>query len=331
MIWLFFKEHAQWFLFYVLSLISLNGLLVLDSGLYHVSILYLNSVYSVLFFLFVGWRFLKDWSHLKRMKNQNFEDLDRMQSPYMSLLVERFQQEYAQQTNELNQMKIQVLEERDDLLAWVHEVKTPLTAMKIMIEHVEDGKLQTRLEHEWLRLYMLVDQQLHQTRLQTMEQDNRLERVELHKVISNEIRSLKAWCMEKGIGFEVEELELEIVTDAKWLTFILRQILSNAVKYSHENSEVHIFMSQQQGNWTLHIQDSGIGIAPEDLPRIFRKSYTGSVGRESTAATGMGLYLAQNAATKLGIKLSVNSKVNEGSTVTLVFPEQNEYTKLYGM
>ncbi|ATP42212.1 ATP-binding protein [Solibacillus sp. R5-41] len=331
MIGLFLKEHAQWFLFYFLSLICLNGLLVLDSGLYNVSIIYLNSVYSVLFFLFIGWRYLKDWTQFHRMKNQGFEDLDRMQSPYMSLMAERFQQEFVQQTNELNNKKIQLLEERDDLLAWVHEVKTPLTALKIMIEHVEDSKLQTRLEHEWFRLYMLVDQQLHQTRLQTMEQDNRLEKVELHKVISSEIRSLKAWCIEKGIGFEIEDLELVIVTDLKWLAFIFRQILSNAVKYSHANSEVRIFMSQQQGNWALHIQDSGIGIAPEDLPRIFRKSYTGSVGRESTVATGMGLYLAQNAATKLGIKLTVNSKVNEGSTVTLIFPEQNEYTKLYGM
>ena len=121
------------------------------------------------------------------------------------------------------------------------------------------------------------------------------------------------------------------MTHAKWLAFILPHFMSNAVKYSHANSEVHIFTSEQQGHFALNIQDCGVGIATEDLPRIFRKSYTGSVGRESTAATGMGLYLAQNAATKLGIKLSVKSVVNAGTTVTLLFHEQNEYTNSYGM
>ena len=144
---------------------------------------------------------------------------------------------------ELNLAKVQLQEYSDELLAWVHEVKAPLTAINLMFEHIEDLQLRRKLENEWLRLHLLVDQQLHQTRLSSIEKDNYLNEIELKPIVYKEIRAMQAWCLERGIGFEIAELTETVLTDGKWLAFIIRQILSNAIKYSPANSEITILQN----------------------------------------------------------------------------------------
>ncbi|MFJ8237399.1 ATP-binding protein [Ureibacillus sp. NPDC094379] len=210
-------------------------------------------------------------------------------------------------------------------------MKTPLTAMKLMIEQIDDFKLNSKLEKEWLRIHLLLDQQLHNTRLGTIEQDNRMERFPLRMVVYKEIREYQPWCLEKGIGFDIEELTEEVITDKKWLAFIVRQLLSNAIKYSYENRDIKIYIEHDEhGHLLLQFKDYGVGIKEEDLPRIFNKSYTGTVGRGSKHSTGMGLYLAKGAADKLGIQILVQSNVNQGTRFTLSFPLQNEYQNIIG-
>ena len=102
-------------------------------------------------------------------------------------------------------MHVQRQEERDQSLAFVHEMKAPLTAMKLMIESVAERKTRLQLEREWLRIYLLLDQQLHQTRLDALEQDNRLEKVQFKTIIVEEIRDFQSWCMQKGIGFDLRK------------------------------------------------------------------------------------------------------------------------------
>ena len=332
MILQFLKEYRTWISFFVATIIWMNVVFHLDAGFTNVSVLYFNLVYSILFILFLGWHYLKYSRQARLLQKYDFDQPEQLAlTSLQQIIFTRFTEQFQQQEAVVNDLNVQLQEQSDDLLAWVHEVKSPLTSLKLLIEQTDDIKLKMRLEQEWLRLYLLVDQQLHQTRLQTIEQDNRMQKVPLQSVIFQEIRDLQSWCIEKGIGFDIEELEQTVVTDKKWLGFILRQILTNAVKYSHPNEEIHIFTSQQNSHLRLHIEDSGIGISPEDLPRVFRKSYTGTVGRESTAATGMGLYLAQNAAVKLGITITIQSQLAKGTCVTLTFPEANHYTKAYGM
>ena len=328
----FLKEYAMWIMFFVVTFIWMNVVFRLDAGFTNVSVLYFNLVYSILFIVFLCWRYLKYNKQALVLQKYDIKQSEQLPlTPLQQIVFTRFTEQFQQQEVLVNDLNVQLQEQSDDLLAWVHEVKSPLTSLKLLIEQTDDIKLKTRLEQEWLRLYLLVDQQLHQTRLQTIEQDNRMQQVPLRTVIVQEIRDLQSWCIEKGIGFEIEELEQTVITDQKWLGFILRQILTNAVKYSHPNEEIRIFTSQQNSHLLLHIEDGGIGISSEDLPRVFRKSYTGTVGRESTAATGMGLYLAQIAAAKLGITITLQSQLAKGTCVTLTFPEANHYTKSYGM
>src|SRR5699024_1845774 len=109
--------------------------------------------------------------------------------------------------------------------------KTPLTAMQLMIERVEDKKVKEQLKYEWLRTHLLLDQQLHQKRILFIENDLYIEQTILEPLIFQEIKALQAWCMRKGIGFDVSLQEETVLTDTKWLAFIIRQLLTNAIKY----------------------------------------------------------------------------------------------------
>ncbi|WP_107839057.1 sensor histidine kinase [Metasolibacillus meyeri] len=334
MILLFIRQHMMWISFFIGLLLVWNIICMLDTGFAAVSIGYLNSVAILLFLLFLTARYFWERASLKNILYQkSLQDVESYRwDLYTRKIIELYEEQRQQQVKIVQKIKFEKSEEQDELLAWVHEIKAPLTAMKLMIEQLEDNKARNRLEQEWIRLHLLVDQQLHQTRLQTIAEDNRLEQVQLRTVIFKEIRQFQTWCMEKGIGFQIDEIEEVVLTDAKWLGFIVRQVLSNAIKYSPHNSEIIVNVTRDvQEHILLKITDVGPGIRPEDLPRIFKKSYTGTIGRETNVATGMGLYLAKRAATSLGILLYVDSIYRKGTTVVFKFPVQNEYVRTFGM
>ena len=334
---LFFKEHLSWIIFYSCMLLFLNVLLKLDTGLADVSIAYMNIVLCVSFSVFLLWRYRVEVLQSRNFLGNIGIHLDEprskslMLSPYQRAYMTTLENIFREKDATLNDIKVQLQEDTDDLLAWVHEVKAPLTSLNLMMTQVEDVKIRRKLEYEWLRLHLLVDQQLHQTRFASIGKDNYMTEIVLHKVVYKEIRSMQTWCLEKNIGFDVADLHEHVMTDGKWLAFIIRQILSNAIKYSPMGTEILIFTEvDDTGAILLHIKDEGIGIRREDLPRIFQKSYTGTAGRESAQSTGMGLYLADRVAQKLGIRISVQSIVAKGSSFTLRFPLQNEYVNIAG-
>ncbi|KOS61266.1 sensor histidine kinase [Lysinibacillus agricola] len=337
MLILFLRERLAWIGFFAFIIVMINVLFSLDAGLEGISIWYMNISVLISFMVFLIWRYVVEVRQLRDFLGNVESQLDDVHSknlaisPFQTAYLTKIEDVIYDKNTELNQVKVQLQEYSDELLAWVHEVKAPLTSINLMLDHVEDLALRRKLETEWLRLHLLVDQQLHQTRFVSIEKDNYMMDIELRTVVYKEIRAMQAWCIEKGIGFDVDELTENVTTDSKWLAFIVRQILSNAIKYSPANSEVLIFTEVDvTGATLLHIKDAGIGIRREDLPRIFQKSYTGTAGRESAQSTGMGLYLAHNVAQKIGIRITVQSSVGEGSIFTLRFPLQNEYVKLTG-
>jgi len=330
MIGLFLRERRAWILFFLFFQIWLNILFFIDNGLSNISILYVNIMDFLFFILFIIWRYVKETKQLKGIYEQPINE--ELLSPFQRKYMEHFQKQYKELDDRLHHIKIEMLEQQDAMLAWVHEMKSPMTAMKLIVEQVEPYTLREKIEKEWVRMFLLLDQKIHETRLSTIEKDNRLEKVCLETIVHQQVKDFRSWCIEKGIGVETKNLQETVATDAKWLGFIIRQIFSNAVKYSHENGEIHIYTTtDEEGHLLLHIQDFGVGIRAEDLPRIFQRSYTGSIGRETTAATGMGLYLAKEAAEKLGLTLKVDSEVGVGTTFTIQFPLENEYIQSYGM
>ncbi|MFJ8064448.1 sensor histidine kinase [Psychrobacillus sp. NPDC096426] len=326
----YIKERRAWILFFVGLQIWLNIILTLDIAFQDVSILYINLVDIIAFLLFIWWRYRKETAYYKALKESAMlASLPEGESCFEKKMTSIMEELILVNTEELNQLKVQHLEENDRILSWIHEVKTPLTGMRLIIDAVQERPLQEKLEVEWLRIHLLLDQQLHHTRLPSLEKDYLVENVPLQKITYTEIKELQAWCMQKGIGFEIDLLQEEVLTDQKWLAFILRQVLSNAVKYSDADKEIHIFSRKDEaGHTVLTVKDFGSGITKADLPRIFEKSFTGTMGRNTVASTGMGLYLAKNAADKLGIRIDVDSKIGEGSAFSLRFPLKNEMSRI---
>lgn len=323
MIRLFIRQYISAILFIILLQLLMNLILFLDTGFQKVSLLYLNIIWFTLVAGYFSLRYMKDRKLMKPYA--------KFSGTYYDVIHEDYKEQLADKNAKIQEQKLIVLERQDELLAWVHEMKSPLTAMQLLMEKVEKSEVKERIENEWLRLYLLLDQQLHATRLMTIELDNRIEKVKVKDVLIQEIKALRSWCFEKQIAIDLEVDDLSVQSDAKWLAFIVRQILSNAVKYSDVGGEIRISAHIVNEQAVLIIQDDGIGIKREDLPRVFRKSYTGTIGRETSAATGMGLYLAKQAAQSLHILLDIESTEGVGTSVKITFPKVNEYQKTLGM
>lgn len=324
-------ERRSWILLFIVMQILTLSLAYLDSDIPIGSLWYIVFLSSILFVIFLVLRYHRETRFYKSLTewdpHLDVTTIAEARSPFEVIITENLLHQTEKLKQETAQHRISLEEEQDDLLSWVHEVKTPLTAMNLMIERLNDETLKNQLTYEWLRIHHLLDQQLHQKRMLFMENDLYVEQVDLKGIISQEIRTLRSWCMQKGIGFDVELEVKEVLTDAKWLGFIIRQLLTNAVKYS-ENLDICLRSYILEERTILEVQDWGRGIDPKDLPRIFDKGFTSTLNHQDHSSTGMGLYLAKKAAESLMILIHVHTVLGEGTTVRLTLPQRNDFLKI---
>lgn len=330
----YIRERLSWILFFVFLQLLFLFIAAVDSQIPFLPILYIVFLSMLFFLVFLFVRYNRETKFYKSLQTwDDTYDLAAISEPehpfeaiamdILSLQTERFKKESS-----MRLMEIQG--EKDDLLSWIHEVKTPLTTMQLMIERMEDETLKAQLQYEWLRIHLLLDQQLHQKRIPFIRNDLLIEEFALEPIIFQEIRALKSWCMQKGIGFDVSLEVTEVLSDAKWLGFIIRQLLTNAVKYSNA-SDIIVESDLTDDHVRLTIQDTGRGIDPKDMPRIFDKGFTSTTSHQDSAATGMGLYLTQKVADALLIRIQVESRLGIGTTFTLIFPRRNDFVSMTGM
>lgn len=201
----------------------------------------------------------------------------------------------------------------DYYTVWAHQIKTPIASMRLTLQN-EDSASSRRLQSELSRIEQYVSMVLTFLRLDSDSTDYLIKEYSLDVIVRGAVRKLAGSFIDKKLRLEYEPPEKTVLTDEKWLTFVIEQVLSNAVKYTREGS-VRIFA---EGN-TLCISDTGIGIAPEDLPRIFENGFTGFNGREDKRASGIGLYLCKRICGNLGHTISAESKPGEGTTIKIGF------------
>lgn len=222
-------------------------------------------------------------------------------------------------------------DQKDYIDSWVHEIKVPLAASELLLRSIEfdiDDKKYTLLENELSKINEYVEQVLYYARLDSFSRDYLIQEYDLKSIIQPVIRSQANYFIQKNLRYEIVGEDQKVLTDAKWVAFIFKQILSNAIKYTPDHKEIIILIEKKQHGVVLAIQDTGIGIPQEDLARIFDKGFTGTNGRlNKTHSTGLGLYLAKTLAEKLGIQLTVASVEGEGTTMTLFFPTLNFYNE----
>lgn len=211
-------------------------------------------------------------------------------------------------------------EYRDYVEMWVHEIKTPLAAAKLITSN-NDSEVSRSIDEELEKVEDFVEQALFYARSTTLEKDYIIKELQLQSIVNKVIRKHSKTFIYRKIKLISEGLEETIYSDAKWLEFILNQILSNALKYTPEQSGcIHIYTKKQNENLELYIEDNGIGIALSDLPRVFDKGFTGHNGRRNEKATGMGLYLCKLLCDKLYLDLRISSIEGKGTTLCIVFP-----------
>jgi len=330
----FLIERLSWITFFLVTQLLILFVSYIDSSIPFKSLLYIVFLSLLLFIFFLVIRYPKETKFYKSLEERE-DNLDLSSITYPDSPLERIvENSLSNQTMRLKRVTYQnqteLEQEKDELLSWIHEVKTPLTAMHLMIDRMHDEKMKTNLTYEWLRIHLLLDQQLHQKRIPSIENDLYIERLQLEDIIFPEIKTLKSWCIHKGIGFEIELEEFYVYSDAKWLSYIIRQLLTNSIKYS-TSSDINIKSYQKNDQIVLEIEDYGRGIHSKDLPRIFDKGFTSTTSHQDAASTGMGLYLAKKAAQSLFIIIRVQSEIDKGTNFTLTFPKRNEFVNIKGM
>ena len=206
---------------------------------------------------------------------------------------------------------------------WVHEVKLPIASIRLIL-HEYKGTSARILKEQMGRIESYVEQVLYYLRSEVPEKDYRIAPHSLKKLTNQCISENRDSLILNKIKIVQETQDISVYTDEKWMRFILGQIISNAVKYKKEDSIIRIWSHQDEKHSFLHILDNGMGIAKEDLPRVFEKSFTGKNGRIQQASTGMGLYLCNTLCKRLGHRLAVQSKEGEYTEITIQFYE-NEY------
>jgi signal transduction histidine kinase len=203
---------------------------------------------------------------------------------------------------------------------WVHQMKTPLSVISLLTQNEDDSRFES-IREETERLQKGLAMVLYAARLDTFDRDFHVEPVNLFAIIVEVLRENKRLFIRNAVYPEVHvDQELLVLSDEKWLAFILDQLITNAVKYSAgTQTKISLSTSISKDSVELTVRDSGIGIPPEDLPRVFEPSFTGENGRISRQSTGMGLYLVHEACQELGHSLYIESTPGKGTIVHLTF------------
>lgn len=246
---------------------------------------------------------LPDYMMESLRKYQKQDDQDYIE--LMRLIMERADEERMEHQKKMT-------DSIDYYTTWVHQIKTPIASMRLRLQ-AEDSQLARALTEDLFRIEQYVDMVLTYLRLGSDSTDYVFKECELDGVIKGCLRKFAGQFIGKSLSLTYEGTEQRIVTDEKWLAFVLEQILSNALKYTAKGG-ITIEVSENQ---ILSIRDTGFGITPEDLPRIFEKGYTGFRGREDKRASGIGLFLCKKICDNLGVKIWADSKLGEGTALFL--------------
>lgn len=204
---------------------------------------------------------------------------------------------------------------------WVHQIKTPISGMNVLLQSMEPTEEVGELQNQLFSVEQYVDMALQYQKIKSTTNDFSFAEIPLNKVIRENIRKYARLFIAKKLAVRYEETALRVLTDEKWISFVLGQIITNAVKYSDKGS-ITISAYEDECNTYLSVKDEGIGISPEDLPRVFERGYTGYNGRADKKSTGIGLFLCKSVTQMLGHKIQISSEPGKGTEVTIIFSKQ---------
>lgn len=290
-------------------------------------------IYSTYVFGFIGiviclWdyqKYVKKYHALLNVYENRGISLEQL--PMSKNLIEETYQEilkalYDNQQAAKMQLGEQKTEMSDYYTLWAHQIKTPIAAMKLLLEQKEEQN-GYMLETELFKIEQYVEMVLQYLRLESISSDLVLKPYSLQDIVRQAVKKYAMSFIGKKLTLQLEPFEETVLTDEKWISFVIEQILSNSLKYTQTGS-ITISVEDTEEETKLMIKDTGIGISPEDLPRICDRGFTGYNGRMDKKSTGIGLYLCKQVTTRLSHHLEITSVVGKGTTVTLGFRKKKK-------
>lgn len=327
-----FKCFLKDKIFYIISLLTLLIFTELLFYIFKVNkyvVIYVTFFVIFFFILILVVEYLRKRAFYNKFK-QNLSNLDRknlilelIKRPNFldgKILYDSIDDIVRYMSDEINKYKYMGEEYREYIELWVHEIKTPIASSKLIIEN-NKNEITESIDEELNKINDFIEQVLYYAKSSVVEKDYIIKENILQNIINNVIKKNKNDLINKKVQVMLENLNVSIKTDSKWLEYVINQIVTNSIKYSKdEDIKLKIYSKKFKECIKLYIEDNGIGISKEDIGRVFDKGFTGNNGRKYIKSTGMGLYLCKNLLQKLGHDIYINSKQNVGTRVVIVFP-----------
>ena len=323
----YIKDHKKIIIYSILALLIFSGIIMLHNlplnAVGYGAVLCL--VLAIIFFIYDFYFYMRQNKILLKKFLSIAETMEGLPEPrylteenWLNLLIVS----YDSAEKNRGKMNTVMSDMIDYYTMWAHQIKTPISAMKLLLQSNDDkvsSNIKRELDNELFKIEQYVEMVLSYMRLESETTDYVIKEYDLDSIIKQSIKRFSIPFINKKISLEFEESGLKAITDEKWLGFAVDQVLSNAIKYTDEGS-VSIKTSVDESNSeviNIIIKDTGIGIASEDLPRIFEKGYTGYNGRVEKKSTGIGLFLTRKILSKLRHSINVESEVDNGTTVVI--------------
>ena len=238
-------------------------------------------------------------------------------SPLEFYLAQALENSRENQKNQTEEGCKRYTDLMDYYTLWVHQIKTPIAASQLLVQDVTDRNTRSLLEQEIFKIDAYTHLVLQYLRLENFHDDLQLKQVALEQLVKEVVRKYTLFFIQKGLTINLDDLDVKVISDEKWLLVIIEQILSNSLKYT-KSGGIEIYFKDN----TLYLKDSGIGIKDSDILRVFERGFSGYNGRLTQQSSGLGLYLSKKIADQLGHDISISSQVGQGTTVSIHFQKK---------
>lgn len=298
------------------TIIALNQLENLDKLLYGVYIsIFISACYGIWDFAKYSDRIRKTGEICENLENilelmpQASDDIEKQYQNIIKCIHDEIQQLLFKTNQKETEMK-------DYYTLWAHQVKTPLAAMRLILQNENRDTGTYSLQEELYKIEQYIEMVLHYLRLESMSSDMLLREYQLRDIVNQAVKRNAVMFINSRLSINIKDFSHIVITDEKWLLFVIEQLITNALKYTPKGS-ITISMEYCNNKHWLIIEDTGIGIKGEDMPRIFEKGFTGYNGRLDKKSTGIGLYLCKQILDKLSHKIEVFSELGKGTKVCI--------------
>ena len=330
----YIKDKIVYILMYIVLLITILFLLYM----FRVPTTLIISVTIVMTIFIIG-IILYDYFIKMRFYNNFIDNLDQLDKKYLitaiinkprfiegQILYDSLYEIDKSMYEEIETYKNSINDFKEYIEMWIHEVKLPIASSTLML-HNKKPDSNKKIKEQINRIENYVEQVLYFVRSENLEKDYLIRTYNLEEIVNKVIRKNKESLLLRRISIEIDDIDKLILSDSKWLEFIINQIVSNSIKYSKtSNSKIKFNSKTKEEFIILQIEDNGIGINEKDINKVFNKSFTGENGRNISSSTGMGLYLVNKLCTKLGHKITIESEVDKFTKVSIYFKNNKYYS-----